>query len=132
MGISANELVMRARDSVYHVQCFTCVSCNKTLATGDHFGMRDGLIYCRTHYEIIMTHSPEYMSSPGGSISPGALSSTGGTPPGGIQFYNGVTGGSQKGRPRKRKSPGPDADCALSLGMFTTIATVHQCFSIFI
>ncbi|XP_046998492.1 LIM/homeobox protein Lhx2-like [Schistocerca americana] len=52
-GISASELVMRARDLVYHVQCFTCASCGVPLAKGDHFGMRDELVYCRPHYELL-------------------------------------------------------------------------------
>ncbi|XP_078083688.1 LIM/homeobox protein Lhx2-like [Mustelus asterias] len=38
LGISASEMVMRARDLVYHLNCFTCTTCNKMLATGDHFG----------------------------------------------------------------------------------------------
>lgn len=46
-GISANELVMRARDLVYHLHCFSCTSCGVPLSKGDHFGMREGLIYCR-------------------------------------------------------------------------------------
>lgn len=46
-GISATELVMRARDSVYHLHCFSCTSCGVPLSKGDHFGMREGLIYCR-------------------------------------------------------------------------------------
>uniref|UniRef100_A0A4W3H5H5 LIM homeobox 2b n=1 Tax=Callorhinchus milii TaxID=7868 RepID=A0A4W3H5H5_CALMI len=45
LGISASEMVMRARDSVYHLNCFTCHSCNKALSTGDHFGMKDSLVY---------------------------------------------------------------------------------------
>uniref|UniRef100_A0A4W3H6G5 LIM homeobox 2b n=1 Tax=Callorhinchus milii TaxID=7868 RepID=A0A4W3H6G5_CALMI len=44
LGISASEMVMRARDSVYHLNCFTCHSCNKALSTGDHFGMKDSLV----------------------------------------------------------------------------------------
>lgn len=46
-GISANELVMRARDLVYHLHCFSCTLCGIPLSKGDHFGMREGLIYCR-------------------------------------------------------------------------------------
>ncbi|KAG7265670.1 hypothetical protein CRUP_003903 [Coryphaenoides rupestris] len=51
LGISASEMVMRARDSVYHLSCFTCTTCSKTLTTGDHFGMKDNLVYCRGHFE---------------------------------------------------------------------------------
>lgn len=41
---------MRARDLVYHLNCFTCTTCNKMLTTGDHFGMKDSLVYCRLHF----------------------------------------------------------------------------------
>ena len=34
-GISSNELVMRAKDYVYHIHCFTCVTCNVPLSKGD-------------------------------------------------------------------------------------------------
>ncbi|KAL0160089.1 hypothetical protein M9458_043814, partial [Cirrhinus mrigala] len=54
LGISASEMVMRARDSVYHLSCFTCTTCNKTLTTGDHFGMKDNLVYCRVHFETLI------------------------------------------------------------------------------
>lgn len=50
-GISATELVMRARDLVYHVACFTCASCGTPLNKGDHFGQRDGLVYCSKVHE---------------------------------------------------------------------------------
>uniref|UniRef100_A0A4W3H2H6 LIM homeobox 2b n=1 Tax=Callorhinchus milii TaxID=7868 RepID=A0A4W3H2H6_CALMI len=54
LGISASEMVMRARDSVYHLNCFTCHSCNKALSTGDHFGMKDSLVYCRLHFQALI------------------------------------------------------------------------------
>ncbi|KAJ3604167.1 hypothetical protein NHX12_028908 [Muraenolepis orangiensis] len=89
LGISASEMVMRARDLVYHLNCFTCTTCTKTLTTGDHFGMKDSLVYCRSHFETL------------GS----------GNALGGLSYFNGV-GTAQKGRPRKRKSPGPGAELA--------------------
>ncbi|XP_058793554.1 LIM/homeobox protein Lhx9-like [Phymastichus coffea] len=112
-GISATELVMRARDLVFHVACFTCASCGTPLNKGDHFGQRDGLVYCRPHYELICcatdygstTGSIEDLTSPGVSPlagyysgaeqSPIASSGTGGA--------GAAAGGVQKGRPRKRK-----------------------------
>lgn len=51
LGISASEMAMQARDWVYHLNCFTCTTCNKMLTTGDHFGMKDSLVYCRLHFE---------------------------------------------------------------------------------
>lgn len=111
LGISASEMVMRARDLVYHLNCFTCNTCNKMLTTGDHFGMKDNLVYCRLHFETLIqgeyqvhfNHS-DVTSGKGSGLGSGASSL-------GLPYYNGV-GTVQKGRPRKRKSPGPGADLA--------------------
>ncbi|XP_035736021.1 protein apterous-like isoform X1 [Vespa mandarinia] len=51
-AILASELVMRARDLVFHVRCFSCAACAVLLTKGDHFGMRDGTVLCRLHYEM--------------------------------------------------------------------------------
>ncbi|XP_013402765.1 LIM/homeobox protein Lhx9 isoform X2 [Lingula anatina] len=103
--ISPNELVMRARDLVYHLTCFTCVTCNRGLTPGDQFGMKDTMIYCRTHYELML--QGDYLPA----LSPTMPGLTAQLP-----YYNGV-GATQKGRPRKRKSPAPDPDSCPSLGM---------------
>ncbi|GCC29128.1 hypothetical protein chiPu_0007565 [Chiloscyllium punctatum] len=102
LGISASEMVMRARDLVYHLNCFTCTTCNKMLATGDHFGMKDSLVYCRIHFETLIQgeFQAHFNHTDVGTKSGAAL---------GLPFYNGM-GTVQKGRPRKRKSPGPAAD----------------------
>ncbi|XP_077302210.1 protein apterous-like isoform X2 [Arctopsyche grandis] len=89
-SISSSELVMRARDLVFHVHCFCCALCNMPLTKGDTFGMRDSSVYCRMHYEAL--------GECGAAARPPEL-----LPP---PFFNGATGGSaprQKGRPRKRK-----------------------------
>ncbi|XP_063979194.1 protein apterous-like isoform X2 [Diachasmimorpha longicaudata] len=51
-AILASELVMRARELVFHVRCFSCAACTVPLTKGDHFGMRDGAVLCRLHYEM--------------------------------------------------------------------------------
>uniref|UniRef100_A0ACB8EZ59 LIM/homeobox protein Lhx2 n=1 Tax=Sphaerodactylus townsendi TaxID=933632 RepID=A0ACB8EZ59_9SAUR len=109
LGISASEMVMRARDSVYHLNCFTCSTCAKMLTTGDHFGMKDNLVYCRLHFEALLQgeyqlhfNHAEGAAGKGSALGASAL---------GLPYYNGV-GTVQKGRPRKRKSPGPGADLA--------------------
>ncbi|XP_047115616.1 LIM/homeobox protein Lhx9-like [Schistocerca piceifrons] len=89
-GISASELVMRARDLVYHVQCFTCASCGVPLAKGDHFGMRDELVYCRPHYELL--YSQDAAGAPYCDLEAAFRAGAGAAPCG-------------KGRPRKRKLP---------------------------
>ncbi|KAJ6222460.1 hypothetical protein RDWZM_001005 [Blomia tropicalis] len=66
-GIYASELVMRVRDhNVYHMQCFTCAWCNSTLSQGDLFGIRDNLVYCRTHFEMLANAN---LSSSSSSLS---------------------------------------------------------------
>ncbi|XP_059379364.1 LIM/homeobox protein Lhx2-like [Carassius carassius] len=108
LGISASEMVMRARDLVYHLNCFTCTTCNKMLTTGDHFGMKDSLVYCRLHFEtLVQGDFPTHFNHTDVAPNKG-LGSTG---PLGLSYYNGVNT-VQKGRPRKRKSPGPGADLA--------------------
>lgn len=34
-GISPSDLVRRARSKVFHLNCFTCMMCNKQLSTGN-------------------------------------------------------------------------------------------------
>ncbi|NP_001153058.2 LIM/homeobox protein Lhx2a [Danio rerio] len=51
LGISATEIVMRARDLVYHLSCFSCATCHKVLLTGDHYGMKETSVYCRAHIQ---------------------------------------------------------------------------------
>ncbi|XP_075990623.1 apterous isoform X2 [Anticarsia gemmatalis] len=119
--ISASELVMRARDLVFHVHCFSCALCSTPLNKGDTFGIRDAAVYCRLHYETM----PEYgahMAVPGPpQMCPGPYA---GPPPGPHYppypspefarvdtdvpkgpFFNGSTAPPprQKGRPRKKK-----------------------------
>ncbi|XP_022125272.1 LIM/homeobox protein Lhx9-like [Pieris rapae] len=96
-GITANELVMRARDMVYHLTCFTCVACGSLLSKGDVFGMRDGLVYCRPHYDSACLD--EYCDEDMNMYRCQDMHSEGDSP---SQYYSG--GPSQKGRPRKRKS----------------------------
>ncbi|KAF7241034.1 LIM/homeobox protein Lhx2 [Varanus komodoensis] len=106
LGISASEMVMRARELVYHLSCFTCATCAKMLTTGDHFGMKDGLVYCRPHFEALLQGEYQLHFSHGeGPAGKGPAA------PLGLPYFNGV-GTVQKGRPRKRKSPGPGADLA--------------------
>ncbi|XP_075735544.1 LIM/homeobox protein Lhx9 [Rhipicephalus microplus] len=110
-GIFASELVMRARDLVYHLHCFTCAWCNAALAQGDHFGLRDNLVYCRTHFELLAEGCQPGLPPPppppllpdddgggngGPACSPPLVPGAAYAPPQGAY-------GVRKGRPRKRK-----------------------------
>uniref|UniRef100_A0A182PUJ8 LIM zinc-binding domain-containing protein n=1 Tax=Anopheles epiroticus TaxID=199890 RepID=A0A182PUJ8_9DIPT len=91
-GISASDLVMRAKELIFHVNCFSCLICGQLLRGGDTAGIRDGRVFCGEHYESEVLSEPE-------TISP--------------QFFPVTTAGgmtmqsSQKGRPRKRKLATP-------------------------
>ena len=50
-GISSSDLVMRARDLVFHVNCFSCALCGLPLSAGDTAGIRGGRVFCCEHYE---------------------------------------------------------------------------------
>lgn len=88
---------MRARDSVYHLSCFTCSTCySKTLTTGDHFGMKDSLVYCRTHFETLLQGEyPPQLSFTELAAKSGGLA---------LPYFNG-TGTVQEGAAPERKSP---------------------------
>jgi len=59
---------MRARDTVFHVPCFSCTVCAVALTKGDQFGMRDGAVFCQHHYQQFVgtpvQHQQPLSSSP--------------------------------------------------------------------
>ena len=97
--------MMRAREEVYHLECFSCASCGVLLTKGDHFGMRDGLVYCRPHYEILRHR--DY-------CGPVELEPLAASPPASDLWTSAPT---LKGRPRKRKlmSPEPASDIPVNM-----------------
>lgn len=78
LGISSKELVMRAREHVYHISCFACDRCKRILATGEYFGMRGMQIFCKADYEMILREEAQALKTTLGSST-------------------------TKGRPRKKK-----------------------------
>uniref|UniRef100_A0A183V476 LIM zinc-binding domain-containing protein n=1 Tax=Toxocara canis TaxID=6265 RepID=A0A183V476_TOXCA len=51
-------LVMRARHLVYHVSCFTCLSCEKRLVPGEEFIIKDDELYCRSDCDATNIEQP--------------------------------------------------------------------------
>jgi len=50
-GISPNELVRKAKDQVYHLKCFVCVTCQKQLSTGEElYILPDHKFLCKADY----------------------------------------------------------------------------------
>ncbi|KAK7873610.1 hypothetical protein R5R35_009300 [Gryllus longicercus] len=51
-GIPPTQVVRRAQEHVYHLQCFACVICARQLNTGDEFYlMEDRKLVCKPDYE---------------------------------------------------------------------------------
>ncbi|CAO1363450.1 unnamed protein product [Diamesa hyperborea] len=52
LGIPPTQVVRRAQDNVYHLQCFACSLCSRQLNTGDEFYlMEDKKLVCKPDYE---------------------------------------------------------------------------------
>ncbi|XP_051552129.1 LIM/homeobox protein Lhx1-like [Myxocyprinus asiaticus] len=50
-GISPNDLVRKARSKVFHLNCFTCIMCNKQLSTGEELYILDEYKFvCKEDY----------------------------------------------------------------------------------
>lgn len=46
--LCCDDLVMRARDAIFHLRCFTCIVCDVQLRPGQMFAMADnGTLYCQ-------------------------------------------------------------------------------------
>lgn len=71
-GISPSDLVRRARSKVFHLNCFTCMMCNKQLSTGEELYIIDeNKFVCKEDYlsnssvaKENSLHSGEAPSSP--------------------------------------------------------------------
>ncbi|XP_041481496.1 LIM/homeobox protein Lhx9-like [Lytechinus variegatus] len=133
VGIESHEMVMRARELVYHLACFSCAVCNLELTTGDYYGMRDNLVYCQLHYETLFVPTSEqsnyhhlHHASPqpqqpslhnlSPSYHPHGGSPNPSTPSNGHPFFQNGLSPIHKGRPRKRK--GVDHLIGFGMGEF--------------
>uniref|UniRef100_UPI00358FCB0E LIM domain only protein 3-like isoform X3 n=1 Tax=Myxine glutinosa TaxID=7769 RepID=UPI00358FCB0E len=60
--IPAFEMVMRVRESVYHLDCFACQLCSQRFCVGDKFFLKNNMILCQSDYEE--TSAKETFPSP--------------------------------------------------------------------
>nr|XP_019606757.1 PREDICTED: insulin gene enhancer protein ISL-2 isoform X2 [Rhinolophus sinicus] len=72
VGFSSSDLVMRARDSVYHIECFRCSVCSRQLLPGDEFSLREHELLCRTDHGLLLERA-----AAGSPHSPGPLPTRG-------------------------------------------------------
>uniref|UniRef100_A0A8P0NSY8 ISL LIM homeobox 2 n=1 Tax=Canis lupus familiaris TaxID=9615 RepID=A0A8P0NSY8_CANLF len=68
VGFSSSDLVMRARDRVYHVECFRCSVCSRQLLPGDEFSLREHELLCRADHGLLLERA-----AAGSPHSPGPL-----------------------------------------------------------
>lgn len=68
VGFSSSDLVMRARDSVYHIECFRCSVCSRQLLPGDEFSLREHELLCRADHGLLLERA-----ATGSPRSPGPL-----------------------------------------------------------
>jgi len=55
-GIAPSQVVRRAQQNVYHLECFQCLICGRQLDTGDEFYlMEDRKLVCKPDYESAKT-----------------------------------------------------------------------------
>ncbi|KAM9807494.1 insulin gene enhancer protein isl-2a isoform 1-T1 [Neosynchiropus ocellatus] len=67
-GFCSSDLVMRARDRVFHMECFRCSVCSQNLLPGDEFSLRDDELLCRADHCLLLDRS-----AAGSPLSPGGL-----------------------------------------------------------
>lgn len=53
IAFSKSDLVMRARECIYHLDCFRCMACSRQLVPGDEFALRDDGLYCKADFEVV-------------------------------------------------------------------------------
>jgi hypothetical protein len=56
-GFTKNDLVMRANNRIYHVDCFRCCMCNKQLAPGDEFALKEDGLLCKMDNDLFEKHA---------------------------------------------------------------------------
>nr|CDS24093.1 Lhx3/4 [Echinococcus granulosus] len=59
-GIPPNEMVRKAHDNVYHLECFVCHVCARSLNTGDEFYLlADRRLMCKADFTMIKAQEVE-------------------------------------------------------------------------
>lgn len=57
---SKNDFVMRAKEKIFHMECFRCTACDRELKSGDEFVLREGsAIYCKQDYDQMEAKTKE-------------------------------------------------------------------------
>ena len=71
-SFGTSDLVMRAKNKIYHLECFRCVACEKRLVPGDEFALRQDGLFCKEDHQVEMVHVPDGVGNPG-KMKPDAI-----------------------------------------------------------
>lgn len=52
LGFNKSDFVMRARDKIFHVDCFKCVACSRQLIPGDECALREDDLFCKADHDV--------------------------------------------------------------------------------
>ena len=50
------DFVMRAKNKIFHLDCFRCVACEKQLIPGDEFALRREGLFCKEDHQVDIVH----------------------------------------------------------------------------
>ncbi|XP_067327376.1 insulin gene enhancer protein ISL-2 isoform X2 [Anolis sagrei] len=115
-GFRSSDLVMRAREKVFHLDCFRCAACGRQLLPGDEFALRDHRLLCREDHQARPTDphregDPDTATPPGGEGQDHGEGSPPGSPARGRTHpepsgLDGDPAGGRKPHPARQRSAG--------------------------
>lgn len=79
VSFTRNDFVMRARNKIYHVECFRCVTCSRQLLPGDEFALREDGLFCRADNDCNPPPPVEKKITPNGTTNGQHNGTTNGT-----------------------------------------------------
>ena len=119
LTVSASELVMRVKELVFHIDCFTCHACNERFVRGQELAVVDDIIYCTTHYHQLLASTAAASTSSTASAAPSLDDVTASQ----RAYYSNTY--SQTRRTRKRGGKPPTTDNQ-TLGTYAITQSVNQ------
>lgn len=54
---------MRARNKIYHIDCFRCIACSRQLIPGDEFALRDDGLFCKEDHQVLERSTPDVVAN---------------------------------------------------------------------
>ncbi|VDP45430.1 unnamed protein product [Soboliphyme baturini] len=74
--LSPKDLVMRAKEHIFHVHCFSCIDCAVPLMPGELFGLgQNGILYCKEHCSSVLDLSGFRTTAAAGGNGNGSIGS---------------------------------------------------------